>query len=573
MITLWPAVRRAVTGGHFVTAWTFAAVFVVSVTLLAPLPVGLSVLQRALVGAAGAAGISVVWAGVALIERAASDPRVRAAVIVSALVLTAAARPPLQDALSRLGGLPVPPPTDAPLRILTNLVVWTIALIGTATLVDAARSIRETNALLAQVLAQWEGSAARVREYAAAARADILAAADLLTTARCETTADVRALAVDVRAHAHRLDERAAAPPAPGDPLDAQAPRALRRRASPLRLPPPGLAAGVYALAVLPYALRSVAPIDLVVGFCVALLAGGAADLAARLPSLRRRPRARGAVFVATTLLAGLTLAAVAVGQGVPLAAASLAVLAYPALAFALAAGRSTAHALRVERRRLSGAVAARGRADDLGTRRVRAALRRAVGLLHTDAQGAAVQFALRHPDAAPADVAVLAADLHMLSEQLRTALDRPTAPAAADSLGPVLQTWGAAMPVSADVSDAASAALRTDPALARDVIDVVSEGLLNAAKHARERTARVELRVAATAGGPRLRVRIVSPGAPTPHARLRPGSNAERLGARLTVEGADAVLEAVFAVDDAAAAAGSVVCTEHSDGTPERRA
>ncbi|KTR87830.1 hypothetical protein NS220_16995 [Microbacterium testaceum] len=573
MTTLWPAVRRALTGGRFVTGWTFVAVFVVSVTLLAPLPVGLSVLPRALVGAAGAAAVSAVWAGVALVERAASDPRVRAGVIVSALVLTAAARPPLQDALSRLGELPVPPPADAPLRLLTNLVVWTIALIGTAALVDVARSIRETNALLAQVLAQWDGSAARVRGYTTAARADILAAADLLAAARFETTADVRALTVDLRTHAHRLDERAIAPPAPGDPLDARAPRAVPRRPSRLRLPPPGLAATVYALAVLPYALRSVAPVDLLVGFCIALLSGAAADLAARLPPLRRRPRARGTLFVTTTLLAGLTLAAVAMGQGVPLATASLAVLAYPALAFALAAGRSTAHALRVERRRLSSALAARGRADDLGTRRVRAALRRAAVLLHADAQGAAVQFVLRHPDAAPADLAVFAAELRGLGGELRTVLDRPTPPAAADSLGPVLQTWGAVMPVSADVSDAASAALRTDPALARDVIDVVSEGLLNAAKHARERTARVEVRVTGTAGGPRLSVRIVSPGAPAPRARLRPGSHAARRGARLRAEGADAVLEAVFAVEDPTTTTRSVVWTEHSDGTPRHRA
>ena len=573
MRTLWRTARRAVSGGRFVTGWTFVAVFAISLTLLAPLPPGLSVAERALVATVGAAAISAMWGGVALVERAVPSPRWRVAVIASALMLTAVARPPLQDAVSGVSGLPIPASADAPLRVLTNLVVWTLALIGTAALVEVARSTRETNILLAQVLAQWEGSAARVRGYTAAARAAIAAAADALTTAGLETTADVHALAVDLRAHAHVLSERAAAPPSSDDPGDAGATGVLPRHAPRLRLPPPGLAAAVYALAVLPYAVRSVEPIDLVVGFVAALLCGGAADLASRIPPLRRRPRARATVFLTTSVLAGLMLTELALNQDVPFATAMLATLAYPALAFALAAGRSTAHALRVERRRLSSAITDRGRADDLGTRRVRAGLHRAAELVHADAQGAAVHFALRHPAATLTEVAAFADDLRRRAGVLRGVLDDPAAAEEAVSLHSLLQTWGTAMPLHAEVADEATAALRADPALARDVVDVVAEGLLNAAKHSRERTSRVEVRVAMTAAGPRLRVRVVSPGPPPASARLRPGSRVERLGAKLTTDGRDAALEAVFAIANATVAAGSVVSTEHVEGPQPRRA
>ncbi|MBQ9918697.1 MAG: hypothetical protein IJO71_16060, partial [Microbacterium sp.] len=142
-----------------------------------------------------------------------------------------------------------------------------------------------------------------------------------------------------------------------------------------------------------------------------------------------------------------------------------------------------------------------------------------------------------------------------------------------ATSLAPLLRTWGAAMPVEGEVADDAAAALNADPALADDVIDVVAEGLLNAAKHARVRTARVEVRLTATAAGPRLRVRVISPGAPVAGARLRPGSRADRLGARLAARGDDAELEALFLVAHDPPPAGSVVWTEHSGDRVERRA
>ena len=562
MRTLLRAVDRALSGGRFVTRWTFVAIAAVSLTVLAPLPPGLSLGERALVATVMAAVSSLAWAGVALAERALARPRARAALVGVALVATALGRPLLLDAVSRAAGLAVLPPGDAPLRAATNLLVWTIALVGAAVLVDIVRSTRETNALLAQVLAQWDDGAARVRRYTADARAAVEAAADTLETARLDTVADVRVLASDLRGHARDLSARAAAAPtvAATDALvDVRPPRIPLS----LRPPPVGMAALLYGLAVLPYALRSVAPVDLLLGLIGALACGSAADLAARVPPLARRPRARALVFGASAVLAGLALTAIATLQGVTLPLAAVPTLTYPALALALALGRSGLHRLRVERRRLSSAIADRGRADDLGTRRVRAGLHRAADLVHADGQGAAVHFTLRHPHAGPAEVAGFRAGILPLAAAVRSVFDAP-APRAT-SLAPVLRTWATAMPVDGDVTDDAAAALSADPALAGDVIDVVAEGLLNAAKHARVRTARVDVSLAATAAGPRLRVRVVSPGAPVAGARLRPGSRADRLGARLSGRGGDAVLEALFLVAPDPPSAGSVVWTEHS--------
>jgi hypothetical protein len=561
-------VRRAIVGGRFVTRWTFVAIAALSLTALTPLPPELSSGERAVVATATAAVFALAWGLVAVAERATRRSGVRATIVVSALVLTALTRPALQDAVSRLAGLAVAPADDLPLRAATNLVAWAITLIGTAALVDVARSTQETNALLAQVLAQWNGSAERVRHYTADARAAIRAAADALETARPETVDDVRALASDLRGYARDLADRAAAPPS----FDAglAAPPASARMRFALRLPPIGVAAVLYALAVLPYAVRSVPPVALALGLLAGLLCGTVADLVSRLRPLARRPRARGGVFTASCVLVGAALSAMAAAQGVALPFAAVPILAYPALALALARGRGALHGLRVERRRLSSAIAARGRADDLGTRRVRAGLHRAADLVHADAQGAAVHFALRHPDATPDEVASFRAGLTPLTDAVRGALDDRAPTAEAVSLTPLLRTWGSAMPVDADVAVDAEVSLRNDPALARDVVDVVAEGLLNAAKHARRRAAYVDVRLVATAAGPRLRVRVISPGAPAAGSHLRAGSRADRLGARLGARGDDAVLEALFLVADAPA---SVVSTEHSAGGSKRRA
>lgn len=566
MTALLRAVGTVLSSGRFVSRWTFVAIVGVSVTVLAPLPETLSEGERLAVGALAALPFAGAWALVGLVERAVFGRAVRASIVVGTLVVASIARPAVQDAVSQALGLAIPSADATPLRAATNLVVWTIALGGTAALVDLARSTRETNALLREVLAQLEGGADRVRRYSDLARADTAAAADALEAPRPATVAGVRSLAVDLRAHAHALSTRAEERLTATSPA-SPAPAAARVAGTPFRLPPVGLPAAIYSLAVLPYALRSVSPLDLVIGLLAALVCGGAGDLLARRAVLRRRHVASTVVFLAGAMLTGLALGAVAIAQGVALPLAIIPVLAYPALSAALARGRGALRTLTVERRRLSTAIGARARADDLGTRRVRAGLHEAAELLHRDAQGAAVRLTLQQPQPTEAEITAFLAGLRPLAGAVRGALDAPAAVSTAVPLDPLLQTWGRAMPVRADIGDDARNVLLGDPGLARDVVDVVAEGLLNVAKHARVRTADIEVRITPTAAGPRLRVRVMSPGAPSPRARLRADSRAHLLGARLTAAADTAVLEAVFAVAHDTAASGSVVSTDHFRG------
>lgn len=553
-------IAAALAGGRFVTRWTFVTVIAVSLIVLAPLPAALTPVERATVSLMTAAMFAAAWGLVAVIERRVSAPVARAAIVATALVVTAILRPVGQDALSLALGLPAPTPDALALRAATNLAVWTIALIGTAVLVGAARATRETDALLRAVLAQLRSSADRVADFRVEARRAVSAAA-AIGAAQPVTTDDVRALATQLRTHAHALGSLA-------DGLPSQ-PTAPAARARPprgdFRLPPLGLTAAVYGVAVLPYAVRTIAPIDLALGLSATVVLGLLVDTVPRLPRLRRARVAGGAIFAVSVVAVGVVLAAIGAAQGVPFPASSVPALAYPALAAALARWRGGARTLAIERRRLSGAIAERVRADDLGTRAVRAGLHEAAERLHRDGQGAAVQFVLRHPDPGPDEFAAFRAELAAVADGVRRALDAPATGAGAASLDALLATWARAMPVDAHVTDAARGALQTDPALARDVIDVVAEGLLNAAKHARERAAAVAVELRATAGGPRLDVRVTSPGAPPRGAALRGGARAHALGARLRDAGDTAVLEARFAIAET-----DVVSAEHSaEGSP----
>lgn len=550
------SIAAALSGGRFVSRWTLVAVFAVSLIVLAPLPGPLTPLERATVSLLTATVFACAWILVAAAERRLSRPAARAALIVSALVLTAILRPGSQDALSLALGLATPAPDSLPLRAATNLAVWTIALIGTAVLVSAARATRETDALLRSVLAQLRGSADRAADFRAEARRAVAEAAAAIGSARPTTVEDVRALGAQLRTHARVLDALADGVPA----RPAAAAAHSRRPGGGLRLPPRGLTAAVYGVAVIPYAVRTVSPADLAIGLSVTVALGLLADVLPRLPRLRRAHVAGGVVLAVAVVSVGVVLSVLGAAQGVPFPASAVPALAYPALAAALALWRGGARTLTVERRRLSAAIAARVRVDDLGTRSVRAGLREAAERVHRDGQGAAVQFALRHPDPRPDEVAAFRAELHDLAVAVRHSLDAPPTGTGAASLDALLATWGRAMPVDAHVADDVRAALTADPALARDVIDVVAEGLLNAAKHARERAAAVTVAVRATAGGPRLDVRITSPGGPPRGAALRAGARAPALGARLRDAGDATVLEARFAL-----AEGAVVSTEHS--------
>lgn len=546
MTPLLGATGAAIVSGRFVTRWTFVAILALSVTAMSPLPAELNALERAAVAVATAVVFGGAWAVVGLGERRLPAVRGRAALVLAALTVASAVRPLLQDAVSVAAGLPAAPSDGTALRIATNIVVWSVALTGTAVLVDATRTGAETNALLRAVLADLDAGRERARALGGRARRAVDAAVACLLVDRPPTPTSVRELATDVRAHAHALAElaEATAPPAP-IPLAVRGPR--RRR--PLRLPPVGAVAVLYALAVLPYAVRTVSAPDIAAGTLAAMSLGIAGDLLPRSRALRRRPVRARAVFLAGSAATGIGLSALAWAQGVPSIGVSVPAVFYPALALALAGAAGAARARVVERRRLSSAVTARTRAEHLGTRAVRARLRGAAEILHRDAQGAAVLFALQHPRPTPADVTALLRSVAALAEPVRRVTDEGPVSADDGALDRVIATWERVMPVGARIDDDARAVLAGDPALARDVVDVVAEGLLDVAKHARRRAADVEIAIAATGAGPRLTVDVRSPGPAAPDARLRAGSHLHALGARLVIRGDDTVLEASFAL------------------------
>lgn len=542
--------------GRFVSRYTFATILVVSVVALAPTPDPMHPGLRILIAATTASLFGCEWGAVALAERAIRRRAVRGAVVLATLAVSSLTRPTVQDAVSVALGAPVPPPGAELLRAATNLVVWTLALGGTALLVDAARTTRRTNTLLRTVLAQLQSSAVRARRFTVEARAATMRATALIREPFEATSEGARLRAATLRTAAHELHalaDRSAASSERLEVVDSPSARAL------LRLPPVGALTASYVVAVLPYALRTVDPVALPFGIAVTLVCGLAAELAPRRARWRRSVRRRLRVFVVSIVAAGVVLGVIAGLQGVPWPVAALPVIVFPALGMAAARWRGGEHALAVERRRLSAAITARTRADDRDTRSSRAGLRAAADILHRDAQGALVLFALRCPEPSPADRAELSDVLEHLACAVVTASEAPVTGADSRALDALVATWALAMRVEVAIDGDARLLLDADPALADDTIDIVAEGLLNAAKHARHRAAIVTVRVCATGAGPRLRVEVRSPGAAAAPAALRAGSRIALRGARLVAEPDTTVL-----IADLPPGPGIVVPTEH---------
>ncbi|WP_295789331.1 hypothetical protein [uncultured Microbacterium sp.] len=544
------------TSGRFVTRYTFVTILLVSVIVLAPTPVPLHPGQRLVVSIATAGLSALVWVVVAVAERWTTRPAVRGAMVLIALLAWAVSRPWMQDAVSLALGLPAPPPGAEVLRAATNVLVWAIALAGTAVLVDAARTARTTNVLLRSVRDDLRASAARARLFAADAAAAVEAAAALVR-APVEADADaVRARAAAVRARAHDLSALPVS--TPRVPIASPA---SRRAPMPTRLPATGAVSATYALAVLPFAVRTVDATAVATGIALTLLVGSAAEALPRLGRSRRSPRRRNRRYAWAVVAAGLFSTMLASAQGVAWPTAAVPALAFPALAWAMTRWRTGARAVAVERRRLSTAITALTRSDDRGTRASRAGLRAAAEVLHRDVQGVLVLWALRHPDPRPADTAALSPVLASLADDVERAFAAPPTVADAPALEALIATWGHALRIDTRLDAEARALLDADPGLAGEAVEVVAEGLLNAAKHARRREAVVTARVVRTGGGPRLRVEVETPGALATGTTLRRGARVERLGGRLA--SAD---DAVRLVADLAPAEPVVVSTEHRD-------
>ena len=558
------AVVGAVGSGRFLTAWSIAIALPLSLTVMAPVGVGLASLP-ALVATwlCFTAGLTAT----AMIERRALATRTRIFVALTGIAVCSALRPIVQDAWLGLGGIDTPHPDQLPFRIATNLVVWLVVLSAVAVIEGTLRALRRTNGLLRSVAAALAQAQARTAAFAQEARdlvAEAAAALDAAINDAPGSSAGVRLLGAEqLRSWSHRLAafaESGAAAPHRDLPDEATEHPAPRTRRLSVRVPPRGVVTVVYAASLLPYAARTQEPIDLLTGLAVLVGGGAIVDALPRRRAWSRSPRRATGLFLTLSAALGLALSALATAQGVTPLLAAVSAIAY--VGFALAAGICTGalHDLRRERRRLSGAVADAQHAARAGTRPTREGLRGAAELLHRDGQGACIVFALAHPTPTPSALQGLRHDLHMVVDRMPQAFSASHDPGSQVSLNGLFDTWAHVIDLRIDIDDESHTALGTVPWIARDCYDVVAEGLLNAAKHGGDRRAEVSLRQVATGAGPQLRVRVSSHGAAAPGAVLRATSRMHDLGARL-VPGAEGVtLEASFPLT----AAPAVVSAEH---------
>ncbi|HAN23898.1 MAG TPA: hypothetical protein DCP95_04915, partial [Microbacterium ginsengisoli] len=409
----------------------------------------------------------------------------------------------------------------------------------------AIRSRRRVNALLRSVRAELAAAQQSTEAYDRAARALVVRVVDDARTRLAQwndppTVEQVRAFAADAaRAESHELADLAAAEPPrmPGE-LDVR-----RARLFGLRLPPVGLVGLVYLVFMLPYAVRAATPAVLVVGAVFLVIGSLATDYLPRRLSVLSGGRARAGVFLGVSVLTGFALSLASVLGGLTGIRVLIPALAFPLIAFAFAMLAAVVHALQVEQRRLSHAVASQQRALRRGTAPARAALTDAAQILHRDVQARCV-LQLQTPSAG------IAADIDELLAQAADVFARPAPPVGAEAVDQVIATWAHVIAVDVRIDDDARAALDGDGTLARDAYDIVAEGLLNAVKHADARRVGVSVDLTSTGAGRMLRLAVRCEGILPRGAALRPASHVRSLGAELVQVADSVVLRALLVVD-----------------------
>lgn len=553
--------RAALRSGRFISVWSIAAYVPLSVTVMAAPATGGTPAGQLIAVLASSACSVVALMLLGLLERVVRRPRLRSIAIATGVLLIAAARPALQDAWLRAGGALPPPLDQLPFRILTNVVVWSVVFGAIAVVVDAWRSLRDTNALLGVVAAELDASQVRAARYASRAHEAVREAVRELRAALAglrDGSEAPAALGSRLREHAHALALLAEEPQERGP-----AARASRRRIRPgLRVPPRGVVAVLYAVCLAPYAARTVSLPELALAAGVVLAGGYASDRVSRSATLRRRGMPASVLFVACSAVIGSVLSVLSLWLDAPWPLVPA--LVYTASAFGVAACAGAIHGLQSEQRRLSGAVVAEQRVSHAATAVDREAVRAAAELLHRDGQGACAVFSIEHPHPAPADVVVLARTLDEVADRMTRVFVAPRPVVDAASLETLLETWGRVVELGLAIDPEAREELDVDPVAASEVYEIVAEGLLNAVKHGRTRRADVLLHTVATGAGHRLRVTVRTPGPVASDVELRPASHVRALGAVLRPDADGMVLEASI-VPGPARSPAAVVSPEHA--------
>lgn len=543
------------TSGRFLSGWSVVVSFVIAVTVLGAY-VGVDTAGEYVpavgISALGWALLVVAMLPVAWGERRLGSPAARAALLLSAIVVAGAARPVLNDALGSLllgqasaaGWTP---------RILTNVLSWllvlslvAIATTGYGATRTAAGRLRVALADLREADLRADVFARRSRQRLVAAVAQLRSKLDVLVAGDPDFD-DVREFSQAVREESHALEDAAAVPL--GEVKVGTGPVETPRRTprpflSRVRPPAPLIVSIIYLIVSLPYTLDSVPPLLVIVAAVIVLVMGFAADVVSRRYARRRSASARGAAVIVCWSVAGALFTACAAVLApwtwpVPL----VPLVVFPGIAIITGISSDALRRSIVQTRKLTHALADQTDAVAARTAHARHALRVAAEQLHGHVQGRCVLFAagLEDRPATPDEAAAFAAAVERAFADIE---DAPLAPLVrADELAEMLETWSHVLRIDSVIDGRARAAM-ADERVSRRVIDIASEGFLNAVKHSGAREA--QLVVAVDADG-ELSVEVVSPGTlggalPLDHGR---GILHLGIGARVYQRGRDVVLDA----------------------------
>lgn len=550
------------TSGRFFSGWSAAVSLLIAVTVLGAyrsvnstaeyLPaIGVSVLVWAV--------LVVLVLPVAWAERRVRRRRWRAVLVLGTVAAAGAARPLLNDAAG-LVLLGEPSSGSWLERITTNVVIWLLVLSLVATATVAYDATRSAGARLRVALADLGEADRRADAYARRTRILLHEQIAKLRAALAELVVrspgfdEVSAFSQSVRSVSHDLEDEAGLPlseiAAGTGPVEVPTPprRPLLAR---LRPPSPVVVSIAYVVGSLPYTLTTVPTWLALIAVVLVFVCGFVANAVARRSARRRSATARGGAILFAWFAAGVLFSSVAILLAPhTLPTALVPILAFPLLAAIIGVSSDAIHSSIVQTRRLSRALAAQTDAVATRTMRARGELRRAAEQLHGRVQGRCVLFAATVDERAAtseeldAFATTIARSLAEI-EGTAPALAAPVPVAPSDALAQTIETWSHVLEISSDIDDEARLALGDDE-VTRRVVDIASEGFLNAVKHSAAKRARLEVTHGDPDAAPGLRVEVSSPGRLGSALPLTSGRGIANLGgAHLFQRGRDVVLEA----------------------------
>ena len=555
----------AVSGGAFFNRWSTGLSFVLATFVGVPTLDNASLegyAKAVVVAALGWVVLALLLVPAAIAERRIRARAVRGVTVVAALLLVTCIRTPLNDWLGvQLWGLSSAGHFGP--RTVTNLIS-AIVLFSLVTVTHAQYAERRaTSARLRNALATMQVRLSRAREQAALTQqtladtaARLRAERDIMLAGPLDFDA-VRSYADEVRSSSHALERLAAeVVEAISEPEVVDTAVRGRRSVSERLVATPWLiVAMVYVIGTLPFSLAAGGLPVVVLG----MLGVAAIDLAAgavvRWVIPDRQGLLRPILFVAVWTAAGVAVAALSLTLLPDIGVVGLVgVIAVPGLVSVLSLCIDAVHQARVVARRAETLLSDVARDLAGETSRAHDPLRRAVSLLHGRVQGRCVVLAA-HVDEGDARERHLAdfrretddAFGRMLGVEER---EHPPATRAGElgdaGAGPIeriLGAWGAVLEVTVKTSDRAALAMM-DADVARQVVEVVNEALVNAVKHSGARAAVVDLDVADDG---RMRVRAVSQGRLREQASGSSGLGTRGIDVTVTQSGDDVVFDALL--------------------------